>query len=279
MVSPVQEPVEATAATPGSPQPEFAPAVQSEAAENDAPETNVGDNERIVSIVAGSALALLGLSRRTATGLLVAAVGGGLIYRGVTGHCAVYTALGYDTANEGESAEDKIAKNGFHIEQALLINRSPEELYTFWRNFENLPQFMTHLDRVETRPDNHSHWVARLSQKYGGTIEWDAEITRDEPNSLIAWHSLPGSDVDVTGQVAFSKALGDRGTEVHVTMDLVPPASGIASAFPGLFTGATRRLIREDLRRFKQLMEVGEIATVEGQPHGTCTGSGTYYHE
>jgi uncharacterized membrane protein len=244
-------------------------------------QVNVGHNERLVSVAAGAVLALFGLGRRSIPGLLAAGVGGMMVYRGATGHCPMYGAMGLDTAHEGgqRTAEDEIAEHGIHIVQAFLINRPAEELYRFWRNFENLPQFLTHIDRIEVQGDRRSHWVARLSRLAGGNIEWDAEITRDEPNTLIAWRSLPGSDIDTTGEVRFAKAMGDRGTEMHVVMNFVPPASAVAGMFPSLFNKATRRMMRTDLGRFKALMEVGEILTLDGQPHGTCTGTGTRYHE
>jgi uncharacterized membrane protein len=242
---------------------------------------NVGLIERLVSVAAGAVLASFGLGRRSIPGLLAAGMGGMMVYRGATGHCPMYGAMGLDTAHEqGErTAEDEIAEHGIHIEQSFLINRSAEELYQFWRNFENLPKFLTHIDRIEVQGDRRSHWVARLSRLAGGNIEWDAEITRDEPNSLIAWRSLSGSDIDTVGEVRFSNAMGDRGTKMHVVMNFVPPASAVAGMFPTLFNKATRRMMRTDLGRFKALMEVGEILTLDGQPRGTCTGHGTRYHE
>jgi len=234
---------------------------------------NVGDAERQVSIAAGAILALLGISRRTLPGMLIAGVGGALIYRGATGHCPMYEKLGYDTT-EGEHPAKGLEHGGLHVEQAFLINRPREDLYWFWRDFSKLPQFMT-----DVRKNGESHWVARLSRMAGGNLEWDARMTRDEPNSLIAWESLPGSEVQTSGEVRFSKAMGDRGTAMHVFMNFLPPGGALARVFPTLFTKATRRMMRNDLRRFKQLMEVGEILTIDGQPRGTCSGRGTRYRE
>jgi uncharacterized membrane protein len=246
---------------------------------------NVGGKERLVSIASGSVLALFGLERRSIPGLLAAGIGGMMVYRGATGHCPMYDAMGVDTAHEqgqpgGRGAEDEIAEHGIHVEQSFLINRPAEELYRFWRNFENLPRFLTHIERIEVQGDRRSHWVARLSRMVGGHLEWDAEITADEPNSRLAWRSLPGSEIDTTGEVRFSKALGDRGTEMHVFMNFVPPFGAVAGMFPTLFNKATRRMMRTDLGRFKALMEVGEILTVDGQPRGNClSGGGSRYHE
>ena len=246
-------------------------------------EVNVGSAERSASVAAGALLAVLGISRRSLPGMLVAGIGGMMLYRGATGHCHVYDAMGIDTAadEQRQLSEEEIAAKGIHVEQAMLINRTPEDLYAFWRDFSNLPRFMTHLERVDVREGGkRSHWVAQLTRIAGGKLEWDAEITREDLNSAIAWRSLPGSDIDTAGEVTFRPALGDRGTEVHVYMNFVPPAGGLARMFPSFFTKATRRMIRSDLRRFKALMEVGEIPTVEGQPMGSCSkGGGTRYHE
>jgi uncharacterized membrane protein len=237
----------------------------------------VGSSERAISVTAGSILALAGLSRASLPGLLIAGVGGAMIFRGATGHCPAYEALGVDTArqsgNEG-SPEKQIADRGIHVEQAYLINRSPEDLYHFWRDFENLPGIMTHLQSVQVLDERRSHWIARAPKIAGGKVEWDAEITRDDPNQLIAWRSLPGSQIDCTGQIRFSKAMGDRGTEVHVFMDYVPPAGRLGHWVATIFGEAPRRQMRDDLRNFKRLKETGEIPTIIGQPRGTCLGRG-----
>ena len=249
------------------------------------PQQNVSQAERTVSLAAGSILALLGLSRKSLPGLLVAGVGGSLVYRGVTGHCSMYESLGIDTAEDerqrqGEQSEEEQARRGIHVENAFLINRSPEDLYAYWRNFENLPKIMTHLEEVRVIDDRRSHWAARLPRVAGGQrLEWDAEITRDDPNSLIAWQSVQGSDVETSGRIRFAPAMGDRGTEVHVFMEYVPPGGMLTAMLAPLLSKGSKRMIREDLRNFKRIMEVGEIPTIIGQPHGTCTGQGERYTE
>jgi uncharacterized membrane protein len=247
------------------------------------PKVNVGDAERMVSVAAGAIVGLLGLSRRSLPGLLMAGVGGAMVYRGASGHCHAYQALGIDTAEyeqQGERSEAEIARRGIHVANSFLINRPAADLYRFWRNFENLPQIMTHLESVRTIDDRRSHWVARLPKIAGGkTLEWDAQVTRDDPDSLIAWQSLPGSDIDTSGRIRFEPAMGDRGTLVHAFMNYVPPGGMLTTLLAPLLNKGSFRLIREDMRNFKRIMETGEIPTIIGQPHGTCTGRGEYYTE
>jgi len=253
---------------------------QQQAGRQQQPQINVGQSERAISVAAGSILALLGLARRSIPGLIVGAVGGSLIQRGVTGHCSAYEAMGLDTTREdGQSTQDDIDERGLHVAISFTINRPAEQLYDFWHNFENLPRIMTHLESVQTQEGGRSHWVARAPGLANRRIEWDAQVTRDEPNSVIAWHSLPGADVVNAGEVRFSKALGDRGTEVRINMSYVPPAGRLGNFIAKMVGENPRRIIREDLRNFKRLMELGEILTIIGQSHGTCTGQGKRYSE
>jgi uncharacterized membrane protein len=240
---------------------------------------NVGGDERIVSMAAGSILAVLGLSRQSLPGLLVAAVGGSLIYRGASGHCHMYRALGIDTAHGGQAQPTDYFENGIHVEQAFTINQPAHDLYAFWHDFENLPRIMTHLRSVTVLGDRRSHWVANAPGIAGGKVEWDAEIINDEPDTVIAWRSLPGADVDNAGSVRFAPALGDRGTEVRVVLDYIPPAGRVGKWVAKLFGEEPAQQIREDLRRFKRFVEVGEIPTTDGQPRGTCTGRGKRQYE
>jgi uncharacterized membrane protein len=235
---------------------------------------NVADGERIVSVAAGAILAGLGLARRDLTGLAIAGVGGALAYRGATGHCSVYQSIGVDTASEQQHRRSEESR-GVEITESFYIRKSPEELYSFWRNFENLPQFMEHLESVRNEGDRRSHWVAKAPAIYGGQVEWDAEITAEESNRRIAWRALPDSDIQHSGEVRFKQGPGDRGTNVTVHLKYHPPAGQVGRWLAKLFGEEPETQIREDVRRFKRLMETGEIPSIKGQPRGTCLGHGT----
>jgi uncharacterized membrane protein len=218
--------------------------------------TNVGDTERWMSAVGGGALALFGLKRGGLGGALLAALGGGLVYRGVTGHCSAYAALGRNTADDRPAEPHAYFERGIHVEESVTVNRTPWELYDFWKNFENLPQFMAHLKDVKRIDERRSHWVAKAPA--GMSAEWDAEIINDEPSALIAWRSLGGATVDNAGSVRFVPAA--EGTEVKVVLDYIPPAGRVGAAVAKLFGEEPGVQVREDLRRFKQVMETGSVA-------------------
>ena len=236
---------------------------------------NVGQGERKVSLAAGAILSVFGLARRDLPGLLMAAVGGGLVYRGATGHCHAYEAMGVDT-NDGQShallGNGKPADEGVHVEETFLIDKPAEELYKFWRNLENLPAIMTHLESVKVLDERRSHWIATAPKIVGGSIEWDAQITEDMPNSRIAWQSDPDSELSNRGSVEFVKAPGDRGTIVRVEMEYRPPAGQLGALIAKLFGNDPQSLIREDVRNFKRIMEIGDVLTTDGQPRGACLG-------
>jgi uncharacterized membrane protein len=227
---------------------------------------NVGDNERLVSAVAGMVLGVVGLHRKDLSGLIVAGLGGALIYRGASGHCSAYSALGINTA------EADITKKPERIQVTVsyLINKPAPQLYAFWHDFERLPQFMSHLKAVKKLDARRSHWTATAPWLYGGEVEWDAEIIEDELDRRIVWQSLPDADVQHRGAIEFAKALGDRGTTVRVHFVYAPPLGQIGRWTAKLFGEEPEQQVREDLRNFKRLMEVGEILTIEGQPRGKC---------
>jgi uncharacterized membrane protein len=151
------------------------------------------------------------------------------------------------------------ARKATKVERNVTIQRSRDELYAFWRNFENLPRFMEHLVSVKVLSPTRSHWKAKGPA--GMTVEWDAELVNDVPSTLIAWKSLPGADVPNAGSVHFTELPGNRGTMVKVEMDVEIPAGKVGLAIAKVFGEDPDREVREDLRKFKQLMETGEITT------------------
>jgi uncharacterized membrane protein len=229
---------------------------------------NVGQTERWASALAGGALAIYGLTRRTWGGVVLALVGGTLIQRGSSGHCYLFDALGVNTA--GTASDNPLvsvpANRGIKVEKSVTIDRSPEELYSFWRNFENLPRFMNHLESVKQTGEGRSHWVAKAPA--GKTVQWDAEIYNEKENELIAWRSLEGADVDNAGSVRFEPATDGRGTIVKVTLKYDPPGGMLGSIIAKLFGEEPSQQIEEDLHRFKQVMETGATPTTEGQSSG-----------
>jgi len=237
------------------------------------PHINLSPAERKVSVAAGAVLAMLGLGRGGIVGWSIAGVGVAAILRGATGYSPVYQSLGIDTHRDPQSSHNNV-DGGIRVSEAMLIGKPADELYNFWRKFDNLPQFMFYLKSVTVHDDRHSRWVATAPKIAGGEVAWEAEITTDVPNEQIAWRSLPGSEIDCKGEIRFSKALGDRGTNVSVFMEYTPPAGRIGHWVATLFGESPERQIREGLRNFRQLMETGEIPTVKGQSRGTCTGRG-----
>lgn len=166
------------------------------------------------------------------------------------------------------SSRTSAAKSGaIQVTKSVTINRSPEELYQFWRNFENLPRFMYHLESVRvTDGGRSSHWVAKAPM--GMTVEWDGEITEDRPAELIAWRSLEGADVDNRGSVRFKPATGGRGTVVSVEIEYSPPGGIVGAGLAKLFGEEPEGQMKDDLRRFKQVIETGEVVRSEGSPEG-----------
>ena len=151
-------------------------------------------------------------------------------------------------------------------ERSVTINRPRAELFRFWRDFENLPRFMKHLESVTKIDDTRSHWVAKAP--LGRSVEWDAEITDEMESELIAWQSTQRADIENAGSVRFVDAPGGRGTEVKVNLRYEAPGGLVGATFAKIFGEAPEQQVREDLRHFKQIMEVGEAPTVAGQPAG-----------
>jgi len=221
--------------------------------------SEASETERWASLIGGGALVLMGLQQRSLRGVLTAVAGSGLLYQGMTKQSTVQKAQGVL-----QQAQDAVGLNkGIKVEKTVTINKPAEELYRFWRNFENLPRFMKHLKSVTVYNDTRSHWIA--SAPLGTNVEWDADIIKDEANHLIAWASAENADVDNSGFVRFQPATGGRGTEVKVVMEYNIPGGAVSAAIAKLLGEEPEQQIGDELRRFKMLMEAGEIATTEGQ--------------
>jgi uncharacterized membrane protein len=233
-----------------------------------ATERNVNDPERWVSAIFGAALTAYGLKKRSIGGLILGAIGGTLLFRGATGHCPVYAGLGVSTADETGDERNVSVRygRGVRVEKAVTVNAPAEQVYTFWRNFSNLPRFMHNLEAVEVRDEKRSRWVAKGPA--GKDVEWEAEIINEIPNELIGWRSVDGSEVDNAGSVHFKQVPGGRGTEVKVVLRYDPPAGKLGATVSKLLGEDPAANVHEDLRRLKMLLETGEIATIEGQSSG-----------
>jgi uncharacterized membrane protein len=219
---------------------------------------NVADSERLVSSVAGVGLAVYGLTRMSWRGMGLAALGSYLLYRGISGHCHAYQALGVST--QAEEPE------GILVDKSVTIDVPRDDLYRYWLDFENLPQFMDHLEAVWMIGDHRYHWVAKAPA--GMSVEWDADVVLERPSELIAWRSLPGSEIPNEGSVRFEDAPGGRGTVVHVSLRYFPPAGKIGAWIAKLFGEEPSLQVETDLRHFKELMETGERPTTRGQSSG-----------
>jgi uncharacterized membrane protein len=229
---------------------------------------NVGKTERGISVAAAVGLLSYVVLRRPRMSIPLALDAGYMVYRGATGHCVFYQMMDINRAKEN-------GHEGIQVVRAITINRPKDQLYRIWRNFENLPRFMKHLISVRTDPDSEglrSHWVAMAP--LAREIEWDSEVTEELENEYLAWKSLPGSPVESAGSVHFSDAPGGRGTVLTVSMQYNPPAGSMGAAFAKLFGEEPSQQVRDDLRHFKQMMETGEIASVEGQSSGRSENFG-----
>jgi uncharacterized membrane protein len=217
---------------------------------------NVGQYERLASAVGGGALALYGITRGSLGGIALALVGAALVQRGVSGHCNLYEAMNFSSAKgEGLRNSENVSvpgDRGTKVEHSVIINRPALELYSFWRNFENLPNFMNHLESVKRFGGNRSHWVAKAPG--GTTVEWDAEVYNEKEGELIAWRTLEGSQVASAGSVHFEPA-DDGATQVRVNLKYDPPGGKLGSLVARLFGENPQQQIEEDLARFKEIME------------------------
>ncbi|WP_435007777.1 SRPBCC family protein [Tundrisphaera lichenicola] len=227
---------------------------------------NVGNVERWASAIGGTLLMTHGLKRGSFGGLALAILGGSLVYRGLGGHCPAYELLQIDTSDKHRAEDQEHPFQGRLIKHSTTIEGPAEDLYRFWREQTNAPRFMSNVESVTMTGEKTSHWVAKGPM--GRDFAWDSEIINEEPGRLFAWKSLPGSDLNHAGTVRFEPATGGRGTVVTLEISYEPPAGTLGVVVAKLLGEDPDGQTRENLRRFKQLMETGVIATVEGQTSG-----------
>jgi uncharacterized membrane protein len=223
---------------------------------------NVGDMERWLSVLGGSALAAYGLDRRDAKGVVLALLGASMIRRGSTGHCMLYEMTGLTTADSkglslphnGESRPSAAlqASRAVKVEHTVVVNRPRSEVYAFWRDFRNLPRFMELVESVESTGPEEARWRARGPG--GSSIEWTAKLINDVQDSIIAWKSIGSPDIANAGSVNFRDVEGG-GTEVRLVFEWQPPAGRVGSTVARILGQDPDLRAREDLRRFKLLME------------------------
>jgi len=175
--------------------------------------------------------------------------------------------LAYSKSPAARDGDGEVDFKRKRVVESILIGRSPEEVYQFWRDFKKLPRFMVHLESVQETPDpRRSHWVA--TGPAGKRIEWDAELVEDRKNELISWRTVGNAPIEHCGTVQFLRAPGGRGTVVRVVMEYQPPGGALGIAFARLFGREPGQQVEDDLRHLKQLMETGSIPTTKGQPAG-----------
>lgn len=225
-------------------------------------DVNMGRNDRLASVLGGAGLALLGARQRGVGGALLSAAGAALIARGATGHCPVYQALGASSRTglpgKRPRAEEDL-KPGVSVSASITVPGPPEQAYDVWRDFTNAPRYMDRIASVEIVDDTRSRWTA--TGPMGRSWTWESEVVEDSPGELIAWESLPGSELPNRGWVQFAPAAGDAPqTEVRYFVEFDAPGGVIGNAIAHAFHDAPREMVRGDLRRFRALLEAGHPA-------------------
>jgi uncharacterized membrane protein len=213
---------------------------------------NVGTTERVISALGGAALTTMALrDLRSPGGISMLLSGAFLLVRGFTGYCPVNKAVGRNSVRKQGSPVE--------VKTTVTLNKPKSDVYAFWRNLENLPRFMNHLEKVEEISDTKSKWTAKGPAGVG-SVSWEAEIVDDQPNEFISWRSLPGSTVDNAGQVRFKEAPNSE-TEIQVRMTYRLPAGDVGGVAAKLFSPMAEKMMKDDIRDLKRVMETGETQT------------------
>lgn len=205
---------------------------------------NVGDKERMLSALAGSLLMYATVKKHTVNTLLL--LGGGyLVYRAMSGHCAVREAISRRRAG--------LVGSDLKVRTHVVVNRPRAEVYAFWRRLENLPLFMRHLEHIDELDEQTSAW--RLKMPGGmGDIRWESKIVKDEKDVEISWNSVEGAAIRNTGKINFSDTPG-KGTRIDVMIVYGIPAGPIGERMSALLTPAFRRRVEDDVQNYKEYLE------------------------
>lgn len=216
---------------------------------------NMTQSERFVALMGGTLVAAWGLRRRDAAGAVAVLIGGVIAFRGLGGHSHLYERMGVHRFSGARGRGNVIRGQAIRVERSVTVQRPVDEVYRFWRSFENLPLFMEHLVEVTPRGGGIYRWTARGPI---GTVRWDAEIVEEQVPWLLSWRSIPGSQVDNAGSVRFSPAPGGRGTEVQVSLAYKPPVGVLGAVVARMLGRDPGVQVADDLDRFKRILEAGE---------------------
>ncbi len=218
---------------------------------------NINVAERLFSVAAGSFLLYSGIKhlfKSPVTAISKAVAGGALLIRGTSGHCPAYASLGKDSTQ----------REAINIKQYFTINKPRPEVYQFWRRLENLPLFMRHIRSVEKKEGDLWHWKAKFAESLPA-VSWNAQIVKEKEDHFIGWQSVKGSVIDNAGKVEFNDAPNGQGTEVQVVFSYHAPAGALGTGIAKLLNPVVEKMIREDVRNFKQFLEAGEIPAMKEQ--------------
>src|SRR5215831_2911277 len=222
---------------------------------------NIGDGQRLLSIVAGLGFIIRGLKRPSVFGVILGMTGMSLVYRGACGYCPALAVMEIDA--NGDDRKPKrpgprkmITERATTIRGTIVINRPSAELYRFWRSFDNLPRVMSHLQSVFVINNRLSYWVGQTLVG-GPTVEWDAEIVHDIENERIDWRSLADADLDHTGSVELAPSADGQSTTLTLTLYYVLPTGHFGTTVAEIFGEDPEDKIAQDLQRFKERIEGG----------------------
>ena len=224
-------------------------------------EVNVGPVQRGASLVGGAALLVLGLKRRTLGGGLLGLAGADLVYRGATGYCHLLSALGIETAQEESGS--RVPSDAVEIQRSITIQRPRQEVYDRWRDPQNQPLVWSHFAEISNADEHGARW--RVEAPLRRALEWETRIIEERAGELIRWRSTRGR-LPNEGTVEFRDAPGDFGTEMTLRVRFDPPGGPLGDAAARLLDDPPKLVLAKALRRFKSLVETGEIASTDRNP-------------